>query len=224
VVKYYTYEPFGEVLEEDGTLSNNMMFTGQHFDTEIDQYYLRARQYDPHISRFTARDPIRGKFEEPMTLHVYLYCINDPINKIDPSGETYVNIANGLQAAVSVYSAGLLIMCYGAETENLFLVETGGFITELAPLAYALGLGFGDKMVTVTRWGDPGKGPGWVMGGKKNYLNYLLSGKWQPNWFPGGNQFEPYRSGHSWKVMASELGFPKGFKWVFGFFSQLLLH
>lgn len=86
VVKYYTYEPFGEVLEEDGTLSNNMMFTGQYFDTEIDQYYLRARQYDPHISRFTTRDPIRGKFEEPMTLHVYLYCINDPINRIDPQG------------------------------------------------------------------------------------------------------------------------------------------
>jgi len=89
VVKYYTYEPFGEVLEEDGTLTNNMMFTGQYYDTEIDQYYLRARQYDPHISRFTARDPIRGKFEEPMTLHVYLYCQNDPINRIDPFGLLY---------------------------------------------------------------------------------------------------------------------------------------
>jgi len=89
VVKYYTYEPFGEVLEEEGTLTNNMMFTGQYFDTEIDQYYLRARQYDPHISRFTARDPIRGKFEEPLTLHVYLYCINDPTNKIDLLGLRY---------------------------------------------------------------------------------------------------------------------------------------
>jgi RHS repeat-associated protein len=63
-----------------------MMFTGQYFDTEIDQYYLRARQYDPHISRFTARDPIRGKFEEPMTLHLYLYCTNDPVDNIDPWG------------------------------------------------------------------------------------------------------------------------------------------
>ncbi|MHC4633161.1 MAG: RHS repeat-associated core domain-containing protein, partial [Planctomycetota bacterium] len=86
VVKYYTYEPFGEVLEEDGTLSNKMMFTGQYFDTEIDQYYLRARQYDPYISRFTARDPVYGKFEKPMTLHRYLYCINNPINNLDPSG------------------------------------------------------------------------------------------------------------------------------------------
>jgi len=83
VVKYYTYEPFGKVLEEDGTLSNYMMFTGQYFDTEIDQYYLRARQYDPHISRFTARDPVFGQVEKPLTLHRYLYCLNDPINMID---------------------------------------------------------------------------------------------------------------------------------------------
>ena len=95
VVNYYTYEPFGETIEQtsDGSLAtgDGFMFTGQYFDTEIDQYYLRARQYDPHISRFTARDPIRGKFEEPMTLHVYLYCINDPINKIDPFGLDYVD-------------------------------------------------------------------------------------------------------------------------------------
>lgn len=92
VVKYYTYEPFGEVLEEDGTLTNNMMFTGQYFDAEIDQYYLRARQYDPHISRFTARDLIFGEFEEPLTLHKYLYCRNDPINKIDWNGRAYVDV------------------------------------------------------------------------------------------------------------------------------------
>jgi RHS repeat-associated protein len=45
------------------------MFTGQYYDTEIDQYYLRARQYDPHIARFTTRDPVFGKFQEILTLH-----------------------------------------------------------------------------------------------------------------------------------------------------------
>jgi RHS repeat-associated protein len=92
VVRYYTYEPFGEVLEEGGTLTNNMMFTGQYFDTEIDQYYLRARQYDPHISRFTTRDPIFGKFEEPLSLHRYLYCLNDPTNCTDPQGLLTIHV------------------------------------------------------------------------------------------------------------------------------------
>ena len=97
VVRYYTYEPFGEVLEEDGTLSNNMMFTGQYFDTEIDQYYLRARQYDPHVSRFTARDPVLGRLQEPLTLHVYLYCENDPVNLFDPDGASSRSAALGLR-------------------------------------------------------------------------------------------------------------------------------
>ena len=91
VLRSYTYGPFGEVLEEfaeddPAAPSNSLMFTGQWFDSEIDQYYLRARMYDPHIGRFTSRDPVTGKFEEPLTLHKYLYCINDPMNRIDPWG------------------------------------------------------------------------------------------------------------------------------------------
>ena len=89
-VKSYAYSPFGETLEQSGLLSNPFMFTGQWLDTEIDQYYLRARMYDPHLARFTGRDPVLGNFEEPMTLHAYLYCLNDPINKIDPSGEFFL--------------------------------------------------------------------------------------------------------------------------------------
>ena len=89
VVRYYTYKPFGEVLEEDGSFDNPFMFTGQYYDSEVAQYYLRARMYDPHIGRFTSRDPVSGKFKEPMTLHAYLYCLNDPVNYIDPSGKFY---------------------------------------------------------------------------------------------------------------------------------------
>ncbi|MFA5239684.1 MAG: RHS repeat-associated core domain-containing protein [Phycisphaerae bacterium] len=73
----YTYNPFGEVLEsghESQAPSNSFMFTGQFYDSEISQYYLRARQYDPQLMRFTGRDPVEGNYEEPLTLHKYLYC------------------------------------------------------------------------------------------------------------------------------------------------------
>jgi len=91
VVDRYTYTPFGETYpsetQQDATLKNRFMFTGQYYDDEIGQYYLRARQYDPYLARFTTRDPVTGKFREPLTLHRYLYCLNDPIDNIDPSGE-----------------------------------------------------------------------------------------------------------------------------------------
>jgi len=89
LANHYTYAPFGELFptEVSETVSNSFRFTGQFYDSEIAQYYLRARQYDPHLYRFTGRDLIDGKFEEPLTLHKYLYCINDPVNKIDPTGK-----------------------------------------------------------------------------------------------------------------------------------------
>jgi RHS repeat-associated protein len=91
VENYYTYDPFGERLEGPGAaaVSNPFEFTGQWFDSEIGQYCLRARMYDPVISRFTSRDPVTGQFENPLSLHKYLYCQNEPIGRIDPWGLLY---------------------------------------------------------------------------------------------------------------------------------------
>ena len=84
----YTYKPFGLVhsAETEEDVNNPFGFTGQWYDAEIGEYFLRARMYDPHINRFTGRDPVFGEFEQPLTLHKYLYCLNDPINGMDPWG------------------------------------------------------------------------------------------------------------------------------------------
>ena len=87
VVKMFTFNPYGEKLEEQGTFYTPWQFTGQYLDQETGQYYLRARQYLPYLSRFTGRDLIIGEFESPLTLHKYLYCQNDPINMFDLNGK-----------------------------------------------------------------------------------------------------------------------------------------
>jgi RHS repeat-associated protein len=88
VLNSYTYDPFGEMIAAEcaETIDNPFKFTGQYFDSEIGQYYLRARQYDPQLMRFTGRDPFGGKEQESLSLHKYLYCQNEPVNRIDPSG------------------------------------------------------------------------------------------------------------------------------------------
>jgi RHS repeat-associated protein len=89
----YTYDAFGKTFDSEyvENVTNPFKFTGQWFDDEISQYYLRARMYDPQFMRFTSRDPFEGIFEEPLTLHKYLYCNNDPINRQDPSGLAWYN-------------------------------------------------------------------------------------------------------------------------------------
>ncbi|GGE95651.1 RHS repeat-associated core domain-containing protein [Pseudoalteromonas gelatinilytica] len=82
----YTYAAFGELLNQIGTTENNYLFTGEQFDGDLDQYYLRARYYDQSIGRFTQQDEWMGRDGEPVTLNKYLYAHADPMSIVDPSG------------------------------------------------------------------------------------------------------------------------------------------
>ena len=62
------------------------MFTGEQFDGELGQYYLRDRYYDQSICRFTIRDTYEGQIEELITLHKYIYTNANPVNYIDFTG------------------------------------------------------------------------------------------------------------------------------------------
>jgi len=46
-----------------------------------------VRWYDPAVGRFLQRDPWLGSLYAPLTLNAYAYCVNDPVNAADPSGE-----------------------------------------------------------------------------------------------------------------------------------------
>jgi RHS repeat-associated protein len=89
----YYYSPFGGTTgsETEETVSNWYAYAGYFYDDSTGTYYCNARQYD--FGRFTTRDPVRGTFKEPLTLHPYLYCLNDPINSTDPSGEFLASLA-----------------------------------------------------------------------------------------------------------------------------------
>ena len=47
------YDAFGNLLETKEALENPFLYTGQQYDRETEQYYLRARYYHPEIGRFT---------------------------------------------------------------------------------------------------------------------------------------------------------------------------
>jgi len=96
VENHYTYAPFGQTLQSSENTYNPFQFTGQWCDQETSEYYLRARQYDPTMMRFTTRDPVKGKMEEPLTLHKYLYCGNDGINRVDLDGRWAIVIGGSV--------------------------------------------------------------------------------------------------------------------------------
>ena len=90
----YYYTSWGGVTgsESDENVSNWYCWAGYLRDEEIGSYYCNARQYNS--ARFTTRDPIQGSRKAPPTLHAYLYCLNDPINRTDPTGQTSLTEEN----------------------------------------------------------------------------------------------------------------------------------
>ena len=97
----YKYDEFGgtEVLGNTA-FENEVCYTGQVYDKETGDYYYNARYYNPEDGRFVTVDTYRGEFEEPLSLHLYAYCANNPINFTDPSGHKKVDITKKLRKAM----------------------------------------------------------------------------------------------------------------------------
>jgi RHS repeat-associated protein len=78
----YEYSAYGQVAASDPNHPNPYMFTGRRFDIETGLYYYRARYYNPHIGRFMQADPVGYG----AGMNWYLYCKNNPLAFVDPSG------------------------------------------------------------------------------------------------------------------------------------------
>ena len=96
VIKTYEYDSFGNEVNPDKKDENPFRYCGEYYDKETETIYLRARYYQPHLGRFLTRDTYTGEEDDPLTLHLYTYCGNDGVNRVDPSGnfwDTLIDIA-----------------------------------------------------------------------------------------------------------------------------------
>ncbi len=99
----FDYDAFGNQIVEGNSGTNRLdhRYAGSWFDADLGSYYLRARRYDPGLGRFSTPDIVEGRRADPPSLHRYLYSRNDPINRIDPNGESDYSLKS-LAAASSI--------------------------------------------------------------------------------------------------------------------------
>ncbi len=78
------YYPFGGVFA-NSTSVQPYKYNGKELDTKkgLNWYDYGARHYDAAIGRFATVDPMG---EEDSQTSLYSYCLNNPVNFIDPSG------------------------------------------------------------------------------------------------------------------------------------------
>jgi len=78
------YTAFGEMTVLEGDVEATPFgFAGGLFDAETGLVRFGARDYDPVVGRWTAKDPIRWEGEQG---NLYVYVESDPVNRIDPTG------------------------------------------------------------------------------------------------------------------------------------------
>ena len=110
----YTYDAFGNIISSwyDGAAPtpNNYLYCGQQFDPDLGLYYNRARCLSTDLGRFWTSDQTGGNNKDPLSLHKYLYCQNNPVNGIDPSGhEELVDVLASSFIQSSLSSMGMSV-------------------------------------------------------------------------------------------------------------------
>ena len=143
VTDSYEYDAFGNSFTKTGSTPNNYLYRGEQYDSDLGLYYLRARYYNPVTGRFVSRDPEDGIATDPATLHKYLYAGGDPVNKKDPTGRDFVevalidvNLAVRQAAALTAVAAG--VVCILNEAAQLLQ----GLATDITAPIESITFGF----------------------------------------------------------------------------------
>jgi RHS repeat-associated protein len=102
VAASYAYDPFGNVLGENGSPARNQPFTYCGLYGVMREggglYFMKRRYYDAVTGRFIQKDPI-GILGG---INVYTYAGNNPVTYMDPEG-----------LLAEVAAAGLVLLGYG---------------------------------------------------------------------------------------------------------------
>ena len=86
IAEEYDYDAWGNLEDYDPNVDNPYLFTGRRWDDETHLYYYRARYYNAFLAQFNTVDPHPKDFQNPITLNMYAYVENNPVNMIDPWG------------------------------------------------------------------------------------------------------------------------------------------
>ncbi len=88
----YAYDAWGAIAEHSGSSDEQYTYVGKYgvsMEPDDGLLMMGVRFYDPELGVFLQKDPFPGYLVDPTTLHPYMYTRNDPVNKIDPTGENW---------------------------------------------------------------------------------------------------------------------------------------
>jgi RHS repeat-associated protein len=101
VTDRYDYDAFGNIISQTGTTPNVYLYSGEQNDPNLNLYYLRARYLNQSNGRFWTVDRLSGHPDSPISMHKYLYVGNEPVLRLDPSGNEFDIASLSLEITVA---------------------------------------------------------------------------------------------------------------------------
>jgi RHS repeat-associated protein len=118
ITKRIDYDSFGNIINDTNPgFTIPFGFAGGFHDRDTGLVRFGARDFDPSIGRWTAKDPIDFAGGD---VNLYGYVQNDPVNFVDPSGEYFTT-------AIGIFQGGLSGFIAGAQNGNILAGVAGGF-------------------------------------------------------------------------------------------------
>ncbi len=169
------YTAFGEVLNDTNAGFQPFGFAGGLYDVDTGLLRFGARDYDPVVGRWTAKDPILFAGGQS---NLYGYAGNDPVNFFDPNGE-WAHVAAGAAIGATVNTVGYLLMTDSSNVTALGLAGalTGGAVSgagaAIGPVGAAIG-GFAGTGLDGLISGTGASFTGALIGGFANFAGARL--------------------------------------------------
>ena len=175
------YDEFGNVISDTNPGFQPFGFAGGLYDQDTKFVRFGARDYNPAIGRWTAKDPIRFAGGDT---NLYGYVLMDPVNLTDPSGlipttaiaDWYSDLAFSLTSTIDVQC-----MCPSEHTANNSGIAEAVWVgVEVPGASSSTGVMTGDELTLPEQspsssWLDGSWTPSaWA------FINTLLGG--DPNW------------------------------------------
>ncbi len=123
--KSYSYDAYGNLVDQVGTVEQPYTYTGREFDQETGLYYYRARYYDAASGRFLQQDPIG--FAGGMNF--YGYVGQNPTSFVDPFGFGRIGATIGGSIGGAIGAAGgALLGGFGGAVGGTAVLPGGGTV------------------------------------------------------------------------------------------------
>ena len=121
---------------------NPLRYRGYVYDTETGLYYVSSRYYDPEIGRWiNADNQIAGVGGEVLGYNMFAYCMNNPVNMSDPSGN-WPKWATKLVVAVAIVAVVAVVAVATAGTGTALACIAAG-AAKGAAVGFAVGAATG---------------------------------------------------------------------------------